>query len=51
MALVRGRPLVPKPRPKVVAAGHKAGVGGRVHDTVHDVVVAQGEQVPALGHS
>lgn len=49
MALVRGRPPVPKPRPEVVAAGHEAGVGGRVHDAAHDVVVAQGEQVPALG--
>ena len=50
-ALVRGGPPVPEPGSEVVAAGHEAGVGGRVHDAAHDVVVAQGQQVPALGRA
>lgn len=49
VALVRGWSPVPKPCPEVVAARHEAGVRGRVHDAAHNVVVAQGEQVSALG--
>lgn len=48
MALVCGWPPVPEPGPEVIAASHEAGVGGRMHDTAHDVVVAQGQQVSAL---
>lgn len=47
-ALVCGGSPVPKPRPEVITARHEAGVGGRVHYTAHDVVVAQREQVSAL---
>lgn len=47
--LVRGGSPVPEPGSEVVAARHEAGVGGRVHYAAHDVVVAQGEQVPTLG--
>lgn len=46
---VRGGSPVPEPGPVVVAAGHEAGVGGGVHDAAHDAVVAQRQQVPALG--
>lgn len=47
-ALVCGGSPVPKPRPEVITARHEAGVGGRVHYTAHDVVVAQREQISAL---
>lgn len=47
--LVGGGPPVPEPGSEVVAARHEARVGGRVHDAAHDVVVAQRQQVAALG--
>lgn len=48
---VRGGSPVPEPGAVVVAAGHEAGVGGGVHDAAHDAVVAQRQQVPALGRA
>lgn len=48
---VGGGAAVPEAGPEVVAAGHEAGVGGRVHDAAHDVVVAQRQQVLPLGRA
>lgn len=40
---------VPEASPEVVAAGHEAGIGWRVDDAAHDVVVSQRQQVFPLG--
>lgn len=51
LCLVRGGAAVPEAGTEVVAAGHEARVGGRVHDAAHDVVVAQRQQVLPLGRA
>lgn len=48
---VGGVAAVPEASPEVVAAGHEAGVGGRVDDAADDVVVAQRQQVLPLGRA
>lgn len=48
---VCGGAAVPEARPEVVAAGHEAGVGGRVDDAADDVVVAQRQQVLPFGRA
>lgn len=42
---VCGGTAVPETSPEVIAAGHKARIGGRVDNTTHYVVVSQGQQV------
>lgn len=48
---VCGGAAVPEAGSEVVAAGHKAGVGGRVDDAADDVVVSQRQQVFPLGRA
>lgn len=48
---VCGSAAVPEAGPEVIAAGHEAGVGGRVDDAADNVVVSQGQQVFPLGRA
>lgn len=48
---VRGGAAVPEAGSEVVAASHESGVGWRVNDAAHDVVVTQREEVAAFGRS
>lgn len=50
-ASVRGGAAVPEAGSEVVAAGHEAGIGGRVDDAADDVVVSQRQQVFPLGRA
>lgn len=48
---VCGGAAVPEAGPEVVAAGHEAGIGGRMDDAAHNVVVSQRQQVFPLGRA